>query len=1025
MEQFKLLTEKSLENKQSAENQQPNYLSRVDSNTLEGHVRTVWQRNVRHKLKVSDRLIKCLRARKGEYSPSQIAEIGQYGGSKPIYLKLTGTKSRAASAWIRDVLMPNGEKPFMFDPTTIPDLPIPMENAVREEARKQAEELVANGMINDVLDAVEFFENTRDKAKATLYKEAVERSKRMEKKIADMMDEGDWDKSFEEFIEDFATYPTAFIKGPFIRKTRTLNWGEEFQPKVTDEIALGWARVSPFDVYPSPYTDSLQRGDFIEHIRFTKADLYNLIGIDGYNETEVRKVLVEYDNGGLQEWIWEDFERNQLESDSDWFQSDASTIDAIHFWGTVSGTLLSQWNVDVEKEKQYPVDIIVIGNYVIRAELNDDPLGMRPYHHASWDSVPGSLWGIALPEQMEDHQSMVNAAARAMANNMALSSGPQTIVYTDMMAEGESIRSIHPFKIWQAKTPMVNPGYAIKPVEFFQPPNNVDALLAVLDAFERRSDDVTNVPRYSYGNERIGGAGNALANYELVCTPEGFKPIGELEVGSRILNTYGGVSSVEGVYPQGVSNIIRLQFSNGSQVDCDLNHRWNVRTHHNRPFQTLTTEEILAKGLFRTTKIDERNPSGFRPKWMLPLIEDVEYDTREVMIDPYTMGALIGDGDSRCRLTSMDEEVFTRIPYSLGTPDHTGKAITRTVKGIKQHYHAYGLDCLSMNKFIPDDYLFNSTETRIALLQGLMDTDGCVTKSGQTFFSSSSYELIKDFRQLVASLGGVVGKICEEDGGEFEIRHKICSRQTNYRLTFNLPHYDVCSIKRKLSRIKNTERTHTYIVGAESIGYYPATCITVDSKDELFLTEHFIPTHNTATGLSMLMNSAAKGIRRAISNIDSNIIRPSIYQAFVHVMLHDDDTSLKGDCKIVPRGAASLLIKEQNLVRLQTFLNQTSNPIDMSIIGMKGRAGLLREIGKLMDLPIEGIIPSDEDVAIMEQQQQMQQQQMPPDQGGPVPLKETPDLTLTPDAGMQSTGNQEQMLQNRLEGQLKRMGAPQ
>jgi hypothetical protein len=158
----------------------------------------------------------------------------------------------------------------------------------------------------------------------------------------------------------------------------------------------------------------------------------------------------------------------------------------------------------------------------------------------------------------------------------------------------------------------------------------------------------------------------------------------------------------------------------------------------------------------------------------------------------------------------------------------------------------------------------------------------------------------------------------------------------------------------------------------EFLGKSEATCIEVDSANKLYVCENMIPTHNTASGLSMLMNSAAKGLRRAISSIDSNVIAPTILQTFVHEMVYNEDETIKGDCNIVPRGAAAILIRESAQQRRIQFLGMTANPIDMQILGVKGRAALLRETATAMELPVDEVVPDDE---ALDQQQQAQAQQ--------------------------------------------------
>jgi len=133
---------------------------------------------------------------------------------------------------------------------------------------------------------------------------------------------------------------------------------------------------------------------------------------------------------------------------------------------------------------------------------------------------------------------------------------------------------------------------------------------------------------------------------------------------------------------------------------------------------------------------------------------------------------------------------------------------------------------------------------------------------------------------------------------------------------------------------------------------------------------------NTLGGLSILMNNAAKGLRRAISNIDLNAIGPTVNDAFVNEMVYNHDETIKGDCVVMPRGAAAILVRESAQQRMIQFLGMTANPVDAQIIGAKYRAALLRETAATLQLPIDDVVPSDEELAAqMEQQAQAAQAQ--------------------------------------------------
>jgi hypothetical protein len=130
----------------------------------------------------------------------------------------------------------------------------------------------------------------------------------------------------------------------------------------------------------------------------------------------------------------------------------------------------------------------------------------------------------------------------------------------------------------------------------------------------------------------------------------------------------------------------------------------------------------------------------------------------------------------------------------------------------------------------------------------------------------------------------------------------------------------------------------------------------------------------TASGLSMLMNAASKAIKNVVKHIDSGVIAPTIERYYVFNMLWHPDPTIKGDAQIVARGALSLVAKEQNQMRLQEILAQTANPLDMQIIGIEGRAEILRKALHGVDVGSDFIPSKEELMARLETQQQAQQQ---------------------------------------------------
>jgi hypothetical protein len=137
---------------------------------------------------------------------------------------------------------------------------------------------------------------------------------------------------------------------------------------------------------------------------------------------------------------------------------------------------------------------------------------------------------------------------------------------------------------------------------------------------------------------------------------------------------------------------------------------------------------------------------------------------------------------------------------------------------------------------------------------------------------------------------------------------------------------------------------------------------------------------STATGMSMMMSNAARGIKHVVGNIDEGIIEPSVMAEFEFMMLFEPDPQYQGDVRIVAQGSKAALEKEQQQVRRLEFLNILLHPTILQIIGLPGLAYILREIGGGMGMDADDFIPSPEDIERAEQIAQMmqQQQQQPP-----------------------------------------------
>lgn len=477
------------------------------------------------KIPIERQMLTSMRQRAGVYESDKLAAIKQMGGSE-IYVMLTATKCRALEAWINDTLRPVGQRPWIITPTPVASLPPNIEAKIKAATDAVFEQVLAQLQVMNVpLDDENLAEEmrvyeaeTRDKMMRDMQDEAKRRADRMALKIDDQLTEGGWHAAFWAVVHDMVTLKAGILKGPVIRRRKVYKWAEadegQWEIQATDTLVPEYDRVSPFDFYPAADSTGQGDGDTFERHHLTRSDLVAMIGVPGYDEDAIRAALAEYGSGGKREILPTDSERAMLERGQTDCLLGSDKIESWEFWGAVPGRLLKEWGMegDLDDDLEYEVNAWMVGNHAIRAIVNPDKLGRKPYSIDSFERVPGSVWGKGVPELMADIQDVCNAIARAIVNNVGLASGPQVEVNKDRCKDSEEI---WPWKIWQATNQQMAESPAVR---FFQPQLVVDQLLRVFTHFSMAADDQTGIPRWSHGNTNIGGAGETSSGLSMLMT---------------------------------------------------------------------------------------------------------------------------------------------------------------------------------------------------------------------------------------------------------------------------------------------------------------------------------------------------------------------------------------------------------------------------------------------------------------------------------------------------------------------------
>lgn len=367
-----------------------------------------------------------------------------------------------------------------------------------------------------------------------------------------------------------------------------------------------------------------------------------------------------------------------------------------------------------------------------------------------------------------------------------------------------------------------------------------------------------------------------------VLTPTGWRTMGEIRVGDEVIDPLGQPSRVEGVFPKGTRPVYRVTLQDGRTTLADARHKWVVTNSKwsRRPrVKDAHSDQLPTYKVLRTHEIAEWMERHPHNRMHLPLMAEVEFRQTggPLPVDPYVLGALLGDGTMPARgrggprLYCADPEIARRVEDGLPRGDFmtvwhdkdsgSGAAEMYRISGTGTRGRAAISDALAelglaghtaATKFVPTAYLWAGVKDRLHLLQGLCDTDGTVSKKGAVVFSTCSTSLRDDVMTLVRSLGGTASATAfrptsyrqPKTGQTVELLDGV----THYQVSIRLPdHLAPVSLPRKVERLRPDDRTryHTGIRSIEYVGDEPVQCIYVSADSHMYVTDDFIPTHNT------------------------------------------------------------------------------------------------------------------------------------------------------------------------------------
>lgn len=369
------------------------------------------------------------------------------------------------------------------------------------------------------------------------------------------------------------------------------------------------------------------------------------------------------------------------------------------------------------------------------------------------------------------------------------------------------------------------------------------------------------------GSRGVGKAGKLS---DPVLTSSGWVKMGDITLNHKVYGRDGFAHNITGIYPQGKKQICRLKFSDGREIDCCEDHLWIMKKQQKEV--TVSTKEIIHTGV----RFD--CPSGkWSYKYKLPLTEPIQYEVKELPLDPYILGCLLGDGcmtTKTPKIASDDEFIIEQFRSKLDgfeiekdksnnnyTIVDRNKDFTTVSRSNRENYLSRNRNRLTdliekmklnvgcKDKFIPEEYKLSSVEQRMEVIRGLLDTDGSCNKKGAIEFTNTCKQLVDDLIDILRSLGiSCQYKIDDRTGTFSKIKGQIIPRGKYYRVFINTSK-EVFKLPRKVERLKKKQTSrekYTSLISAEYVDEFEEMqCISVDSADHTYITKDYIVTHNT------------------------------------------------------------------------------------------------------------------------------------------------------------------------------------
>jgi hypothetical protein len=454
-----------------------------------------------------------------------------------VFVKITKTKVMAAYGQIIEVLFSSGKFPLGIDPTTVPeDIAEYAHVSKSKQSQGQEEQLPESpygfpgdgnklqpgattdsvlGGLKKEYEGADFTEGPSKDSRAEPQINPAEISaKNMEKLIHDQLGESSATSVLRHSLFEMALLGTGVVKGPFSYDKISHKWerdeetGENmYTPK--SKLVPKIEAVSCWDFYPDPDAVTVEDADYvIERHNYTKTQIRDLMNRPFFRENPLKECLAMgpsyeargYESSLLDRETTDEFDKNRFE--------------VLEFWGYLDKTLAEQAGLDITDDMdeldEVSVNCWVCNGKILRLVINPFTPSRLPYMVCPYEINPYQFFGVGIPENMDDSQTIMNGHARMAIDNLALAGNLVFDVDETMLVPGQDMK-VFPGKIFRRQSGQ--PGQAIHGVKF---PNTANENLMMFDRFRQLADESTGIPSYSHGTTGIQSTTRTAAGMSML-----------------------------------------------------------------------------------------------------------------------------------------------------------------------------------------------------------------------------------------------------------------------------------------------------------------------------------------------------------------------------------------------------------------------------------------------------------------------------------------------------------------------------